>query len=350
MSANRNITRSLRGSQSEAGPPATVPGLVSETFRGVEVFDGERLLEGRYDVVVSDGRIVALDRPASEERSGLLCPGLIDAHVHLSFSSADAVVSGGVTGVLDLGRPASSAFAPHPPLRYAAAGPLLTAPGGYPTRSWGAGGYGLEIFDETTANEAVAALAAEGAAMIKVAVVPAELDAALVRAIVGAARVRNLPVAAHALDAASVRLAFEAGVTVLAHTPVELLPDDLVALLGRAGVAVVSTVRAFGGSVKTRSNLAALAAAGCPVVYGTDLGNAGIRPGADADELAILEHTLGSRDAALAAATSGAAALTGLPGGRIAPGATADLVLADGYDWASIARPREVWIEGKRIV
>jgi imidazolonepropionase-like amidohydrolase len=323
---------------------------VTESFRAVEVFDGERLLEGRYDVLISEGRIASVERTASEERSGVLLPGLIDAHVHLSFSTPDAVASGGVTGVLDLGEPLEYAFAPHPPLRYAAAGPLLTAPGGYPTRSWGAGGFGLEVADEAAAHEAVAALAAAGAAIIKVAVLPGELDPARIRAIVQVARVRGLRVAAHALDATSVRTAAEAGVDVLAHTPVERLPDDLTAALGRATMSVISTVRAFGGSGKTRANLASLAAAGCPIVYGTDLGNAGIAPGIDAEELAVLEAALGSRDAALGAATGDAATLTGLPGGRIVPGAPADVVLADRYDLDAIARPRGVWIEGARIV
>jgi imidazolonepropionase-like amidohydrolase len=322
---------------------------MTQIFEAVEVFDGERLLDGCYDVRVSDGRVSSVERTSAEERSGLLLPGLIDAHVHLSFSTADAVVAGGVTGVLDLGEPEAYAFAPHPPLRFAAAGPLLTAPGGYPTRSWGAGGFGLEIEDEAAAHEAVAMLAARGAAMIKAAVAPGELDAARIRAIVAAARVRGLRVAAHALDVASVRTATDAGADVLAHTPVERLPDDLTAALAQRDTTVISTVRAFGASVKTRENLAALAAAGCRIVYGTDLGNGGILPGADIEELAILEHILGSRDAGLASATSLAAAVTGLPGGRIAPGAPADLVLADGYDLSSIAKPRGVWIEGRQV-
>jgi imidazolonepropionase-like amidohydrolase len=145
-----------------------------------------------------------------------------------------------------------------------------------------------------------------------------------------------------------VRAAFAAGVDVLAHTPVEPLPDELIRSLGSAGVTVISTVRAFGDRASTRANLAALAAAGCPIVYGTDLGNDGIRPGIDTAELEILSEALGGRDAAVAAATSGAGALAGV-GGRIAVGKPADLIWrpADVSSLAELRRDLKVWVGGK---
>jgi len=326
-------------------------------FENVRLFDGERFLGGTRSVLVRHGTIEAIERSGIEPaeptrfRGGILLPGFVDAHVHLSFSEAPVVVRGGVTAVLDLGEPLDYAFSDHPPLRYRAAGPLITAPGGYPTRSWGANGYGLEVAGEREARDAVAMLFHRGAAMIKVAIEPnagPRLDDSMLQTVVEAAHARKLKVAAHALGVAPVRTAFGAGVDVLAHTPVEPLPDELVRALGSAGVTVISTVRAFGDRASTRANLAALAAAGCPVVYGTDLGNDGIRPGIDTAELEILTEALGGPDEAIAAATSGAGTLAGV-GGRIAVGKPADLIWrpADVASLAELRRDLKVWVGGK---
>jgi len=322
-------------------------------FAGAKVFDGERFAEGTRDVLVRDGRIEAVERsipaPAGVTRveGGVLFPGFVDTHVHLSFSNAEAVSRGGVTTVLDLGEPLPFAFAGHPPLRFHAAGPLLTAPGGYPTTSWGAGGYGLEVDGPAAVREAVAMLADRGATMIKLAIEPREgplLAADALKAATEAAHARGLKIAAHALTVDAVRAALEAGVDVLAHTPVETLPDDLIASLASRGITVMSTVRAFGARASTRANLAALAAAGCRVVYGTDLGNGGIRPGIDTEELEIISSALGDRTRALAAATGIAGAVAG-SGGRLAAGGLADLVWVPRFDsFADLRRGLRVWM------
>lgn len=311
-------------------------------FTGVRVFDGQRFLDGPLDVAVALGTILGVGNGLALTGStevttiedGWLFPGFVDAHVHLSMSDPWEVVEGGVTGVLDLGSTLPYAFAEHPPLRFAAAGPLITARRGYPTKSWGANGYGLEVDGTEQARDAVALLADGGAAIIKVAIEPREgpvLDRRTLEAVVIAAHGRGLKIAAHALDAGSVRLALDAGVDVLAHTPVERLPADLVAGLGAARIHVVSTVRAFGDGRVARENLAALASAGCVIAYGTDLGNGRIRPGVDPDELAILDEALGGRERALAAATSVSGTLAG-SAGRIVADAPADLVWVPRFD------------------
>jgi imidazolonepropionase-like amidohydrolase len=335
--------------------PAAVHVRSSEDllFESVRLFDGERFLDGPRWVLVNGGSVVGIERGSIARRGakrragGALLPGFVDAHVHLSFSSGREVFAGGVTAVLDLGEPLAYAFAFDAPVRFRAAGPLITAPGGYPTRSWGANGYGLEVASTADAREAVAMLADRGAALIKVAIEPDAgpvLDAEVLRAVVAVAHAKRLKVAAHALGLAAVRGALDAGVDVLAHTPVEPLPDDLVRAAGSRSVIVISTVRAFGGRDSTRANLAALAAAGCPVVYGTDLGNNGIRPGIDTQEIEILETALGGREQALRAATSGAGALAGV-GGRVAVGSPADLVWCPALDSAAdLRRNIEVWV------
>ena len=331
-------------------------------FSDVRVFDGDRFFDGTHDVRVEDGRVanVVLAKepldgsrvPAQERIGGVLFPGFVDAHVHLSFSDPIDVARGGVTTVLDFGAPSDYALAPHPPLRFRYAGTLLTVPGGYPTRSWGAGGYGTELSSAEQARDAVARWADAGASIIKVALEPSEgpmLSEDLVRVIVDTAHERDLRVGAHALEAGPVRIAVDCGVDLLAHTPTAKLDDELIEACGSRRMWVVSTVRAFGGSRRTKRNLGALHEAGCRVAYGTDLGNGAIRPGIDIDELDILAYITGGNEAALACACARAGDLVG-GGGRIAVGEPADLVWLPSFERLSdLAGSKEVYIDGKLV-
>jgi imidazolonepropionase-like amidohydrolase len=336
-------------------------------FSGVRVFDGDRFLDGARNVSVDGGLIVATDPAATRQpsftaprghrgtdvrRGGVLFPGFVDAHVHLSFSAPQDVARGGVTTVLDFGAPPDYARSPHPPLRFRFAGTLLTVPGGYPTRSWGADGYGTELTSADEARDAVERWADAGAAIIKVALEPREgptLDIDLLRAIVESAHARGLLVGAHALDADPVRLAVEAGADVLAHTPTAKLDDELIAACGSRRMWVVSTVRAFGGTRRTIRNLAALHEAGCRVTYGTDLGNGAIRPGIDVDELEILADVTGSVEGPLACACTHAGELAG-GGGRIGVGEPADLVWLPSFErLRDLGSRKDVFIDGKLV-
>ncbi len=333
---------------------AAVSSAEAILFKEVRVFDGERFADDPVDVAVLLGRIAAVEeslsitgRDVAMVEGGWLFPGFVDAHVHLSFSDAERVAAGGVSGVLDLGAPLPYAFASHPPLRFAASGPLLTARRGYPTTAWGSNGYGLEVDGPKQARDGVALLAASGVAIVKVAIEPAGgpmLDDETLHEVVAAAHERGLKVAAHALTTEAVGQALAAAVDVLAHTPIEPLPQDLVAALGTNGTTIISTVRAFGAQPATLANLASLAAAGCPIAYGTDLGNGDIRPGIDVFELEILHEALGDHARTLAAATSVAGALAGL-GGRIIVDGPADLLWVPRFeDFADLRRDARMWI------
>jgi len=305
---------------------------------------------------VADGRIAAVGPggtiPTESARihdGGVLLPGFVDAHVHLTMADPGAVARRGVTTVVDLGAPPQVAFLPAPPLRVRAAGPLITARGGYPTRSWGAAGYGMEIDDERGARESVAGLVDAGASIIKVAVEPAEppaLEPTLLRAVVDAAHARGVRVAAHALQRDAVRDAIDADVDILAHAPLRRLDDPLVKAIAARGTIVISTLRAFDASDDAVENLSQLARAGAPVAYGTDLGNGAIEPGIDAGEIGLLAKTLGSLDGALAAATARSGAVAGA-GGRIRPGDAADLLWVRALDNADdLNGDVAVWIGG----
>src|SRR5207253_4201168 len=118
-------------------------------------------------------------RPADEELQldGFLLPGYADRHVHIGLSDPVQVVHGGVTAARDLAWPAEDIF----PLAEAselpsfrgplirAAGPMLTAPGGYPQgQSWAPTGTALVVRGADDATKAVGQLADRGATAIKV--------------------------------------------------------------------------------------------------------------------------------------------------------------------------------------
>ena len=262
----------------------------------------------------------------------LLLPGFVDAHVHLALAGrlremARAELDGGIAAVLDLGAPESLLPLPLGPLRVRFAGPLLTAPGGYPTQSWGAAGYGLELDSPAAAQAAVQRLAKAGARFVKLAFdarYPV-LDAQVARIAADEAHRLGLAVAAHALDAEAVRRALEAGADVLAHAPVERLSDELVREIGARWI--ISTLRVFGGGEAALDNLRRLRAAGARVVYGTDLGNEGTVPGIDAGELSLLLQAGLTAREVIDSATSAAAELLGEPDlGHLRAGASACVI------------------------
>ena len=235
---------------------------------------------------------------------GFLMPAGADRHVHIGLGDPVAIVRGGVTAVRDLAWPVERIF----PLADAsempgfngpfirAVGPMLTAPGGYPTHaSWAPrghrprgrrprGGRGRRSAD----------LAARGAVAIKVSLNaeagPTPSDAVLA-AICDAAAEHDLPVTAHAQGAGQVARALGAGVGELAHTPWSERLDDATIAAAAARQRWVSTLDIHGFGRDTPElrcaldNLARFHRSGGEVVYGTDLGNGPIPSGVHVDEL-----------------------------------------------------------------
>ncbi|MCK6552366.1 amidohydrolase family protein, partial [Myxococcota bacterium] len=160
----------------------------------------------------------------------------------------------------------------------------------------------------------------------------------------------GLRVAVHALyDAAAARAA-RAGADLLAHTPVERMSDETIALW--ADRAVVSTLDAFGARPETIENLARLHAAGATVLYGTDLGNT-VADGIDLEELTRLEEAGLSRAEILDAATRVPSAWLGLDAlGAIEPGKAASFLVVErdpleGLD--VLVRPLAVYADGRVV-
>ena len=266
---------------------------------------------------------------------GFLMPGAADRHVHIGLADPGAVLLGGVTAVRDLAWPPDVIF----PLADAselptfngpvirAAGPMITAPGGYPTNDrWAPPGTGLQIRGAEDAATAVEALADRGAAAIKVSLNaeagPTPTDGELA-AIVQAAGERRLPVTAHVQGVGQAERALGAGVNEFAHCPWSERLSESVLVAAAKAVRIVSTldIWSFGqvtSELRTAAdNMARFRAAGGTVVYGTDLGNGAIPPGIDVREVLLLRETVGmTADEILQA-------LVATP---LEPGAPADLI------------------------
>jgi imidazolonepropionase-like amidohydrolase len=265
---------------------------------------------------------------------GVLLPAAADRHVHMGLSDPGAVLLGGVTAVRDLAWPSSEIF----PLADAsegpsfngplvrAAGPMLTAPAGYPTRaSWAPPGTGLEIRGPNEAAEAVAKLAALGAAHIKVSLNedagPTPTDDELL-AIVGAAHEFELLVTAHVQGRGQAERALGAGIDEIAHCPwTEKVPDPVIEGMAKS-MRMVSTldIHSYGDDTPeirvAIDNLFRFARAGGKVLYGTDLGNGPVPPGIDVREVMLLFQ----------AGLSPEAVLTAMMRAPIEAGAPADLI------------------------
>ncbi|WP_328387310.1 amidohydrolase family protein [Nocardia sp. NBC_00416] len=300
---------------------------------------GERTLAGPTAVGVRGSEIgwigPSRDAPSAVTRThvdGVLLPGLTDHHVHAAMIRPEQLLAAGVTTVLDLGwapdeiwplvdRARSDPALPH----IRAAGPFLTAPGGYPSRqSWAPPRVAIEVEDPVSAIRAVESLVARRPATIKVTLnseAGPVVDDATLNAVVGAARAHGIPVTAHTQGHGQTRRAYLAGVRVLAHTPwTEELDDSLVADLAR-DTTIVSTIDIHGWGEHTRDrrtalhNLRRFHSAGGTVRYGTDLGNGPLPIGVNIREIAALT------DAGL----SPVEILRAITGAPLRPGATADV-------------------------
>jgi imidazolonepropionase-like amidohydrolase len=327
----------------------------------------ERIVEDAR-VVCTDGSIsaagpsaeVTVDADEELRIDGFLIPAVADRHVHVELCDPASILRGGVTAVRDLAWPPERIFPladlsevpsfDGPLIR--ACGPMLTAPGGYPTRAaWAPEGTGRELAGVEDAMRAVRDLCDAGAVAVKVSLNaeegPTPTDAELL-AIVETARDRAIPVTVHAQGAGQVERALGAGVDELAHAPWIPLSDDAIRAAAGA-LRIVSTLDIHGHGTDTPQldaaldNLRRFAAAGGTVVYGTDLGNGSIPPGIHVRECALLLEAGLSVDQLLGAATR--APLT--------DGAPADLVVlaADPFETVgAFDAPRLVVRAGRVVV
>ncbi|MEO6599662.1 MAG: amidohydrolase family protein [Polyangiaceae bacterium] len=332
---------------SRDAPPSTARFIL----RGGSVFG-----VGKQNLLIDGGKIVAVgvaDDAAERvvDVSGrFIAPGFIDSHVHLAYypEGAPELASNGVVAVLDLAAPLESLKVDHAPLRVLNAGPMITAPRGYPLNSWGAGGYGLAVATPTAGADAVEALIKAGVSAVKVPLTSAPtLDDATVKAVVGAAHAHGLKVYTHALEDENAARAAADGVDVLAHTPTEALSEaTLAAWQSRT---VISTLSAFGGGTAAVQNLKALRQRGTRVLYGTDFGNTRLTT-IQGPEIALLSAAGLDGSSIVRAGTSVPAQFLGLTDlGSLEVGKRASfLVLAadPALDPQTLSQPVAVYVDG----
>jgi len=235
---------------------------------------------------------------------GFVMPGVVDRHVHIALSDPAAVLRGGVTAVRDLAWPpriihpiaeASEGVPFQGPL-IRAVGPMITCPGGYPTRAaWAPSGTGVEVDGPDEAVGAVGdVLGASSASVVKVAMNsdagPVLADDELV-AVCDAAHAAGAIVTAHVQGVGQAERAVRAGVDEFAHCPwSERLPDGLIVAMARR-TRIVSTLDIHSYGRESRElhvaleNLRRFLEAGGRVAYGTDLGNGPIPAGIHVGEV-----------------------------------------------------------------
>lgn len=351
--------------------------MTSSALRGVRVYRDGRF--GDPEDIVLDGEFIGTDaaRALDAESGGYLIPGLIDCHVHVVDAGTLATfAANGVTTVLDMANPSSLTGAlrglPHvADLR--AAGPAATHPESAHAQRMHAGPVVL-VAGPADAGPWVAARVDEGADYIKIVIDLPGFDQETVNAFVAAAHAQGRKVVAHASRADAVTMAQRAGVDVLTHAPLDRAISDEQALeLVAAGAIVVPTLAMMEGLVEgmkragipgpvyepARASVAALHAAGMPILAGTDANAVPASPSSPAfgeslhHELELLVEAGLSTAEALDAATSLAADHFDLGDrGRVQPGLRADLVLLQNNPLADISATRSiraVWVAGSRI-
>lgn len=384
----------------------------------VRVFDGERVLPRATVVIDGDriaGVGVDLAVPPGAGRvdgaGRTLLPGLIDAHTHASGDALERALRFGVTTELDMfADPAFAAKAraeqtkDHVTTRadLRSAGILVTAPGGHGTE------FGMPIPTLDGAADAQAfvdARIAEGSDYIKIVrdngriygLTWPTLDDDELAAVVSAAHWRQKMAVVHIGSQADAVAAIRAGADGLVHLFEDSAPaPDFAALAASHHAFVIPTLtvlesvsgRATGASLAadprvapwlsesevqalgagfplpSRSRglalahanaaVAALKAAGVPLLAGTDAPNPGTTHGASLHrELELLVAAGLTPVEALTAATWTPARVFGLRDrGRIAPGLRADLLLVAGDPTRDITETRAivaVWRNGTAV-
>jgi imidazolonepropionase-like amidohydrolase len=326
--------------------------------------------DGTITDVGEAGAVAVPDEIDIVDAAGLtLLPGFIDAHVHIALAEPRSVVAGGVTCVRDLGWSPDEIFelarASRSPSfngpTIFAAGAMLTAPGGYPVRAaWAVAGTGAEVGAPSEAKDIVGDMVQRRASVIKIALNP-PVGPALPRetlgAIVDAAHAAGLNVTAHVYGVRELEKALDAGVDELAHMVMgtEPIPPPMIGRMVEQQMTVVPTLAIRTGDELDVAvdNLDRFVAAGGRVVYGTDLGNAGPRPGIDPGEISHMASAGMSARAIVASATTGAAKWLGLHDlGVLEPGRRADIIAVRGdplEDLAALNSVEMVFRNGRRL-
>jgi imidazolonepropionase-like amidohydrolase len=364
---------------------------INELPPGATIVHHGTLIDGRGGdpipaglIAFQDGSIIAVGPESAFQiaaeaqlinaQGGTILPGVIDAHNHILENSGslqsnlDQWLQSGVTSMRDLGSRYGTADSPS--LRISAiqerlaglgsraptvliAGPIITAPGGYPSATFPVGA--LEVDGVAAARQAAQSLIDQGADVIKIAVEsgsPADpmptLSLAQVQAITSTAHEQGLRVTAHVNHVQDAQLAVEGGVDELAHSiPFGHLPDELIEQMAAQKIAILPTLLALDRSLSRldfseqqwqrlveqwQDNLIRFVAAGGQIALGSDYGVQGVPAGMPVDEMALMVDFGLTPMQVIQASTSSAAAMLGMKEqlGTLEVGKQADIIVVDG--------------------
>jgi imidazolonepropionase-like amidohydrolase len=354
-------------------------------------------------VAIQGDRIVAVGQakdftfPAEtrviDASGGTIMPGVINAHVHAGHGATTRrylFLLDGVTAVCDMGvrLAAMGQFEQEetrlgPAARGFKAGPIITAPGGYPGPYWGFFlNYEIQGADE--AQDAVADLHARGADYIKLALepgLPGLVDEGLpvleleeLRSVVEAAHAHGLLARVHVTQSSMLDIALESDVDVIEHVPMPSYSADVLEgifsepgsprlplayeeQLNRMidqGIVLVPTLDVIIGDsyqrddidTETRALILGVLGvvryfyeAGGVVALGNDYGNPGVKSGMPLREMELLLAAGLTPMDVIEAATRHAAYVCGHGDelGTLASGRLADLIVVDADPLEDIA-------------
>jgi imidazolonepropionase-like amidohydrolase len=245
---------------------------------------------------------------------------------------------------------------------------MVTAPGGYPISVPRYRDVGQEVSGVDAARALVNQLADGGARVIKLGLDKGYysdegwplLSVEEVRAITETAHARGLLVTAHVTSVDEVRLAIDGGVDDLAHAPLELLPEDMIAEMLGKGITMVTTASVWGdraAGARAAANAKRYMDGGGVVALATDFGCCGQAPGIQT-LLAEMQFLIGlggfTPMQVLVAATRNGPVISGLGDevGTIEAGKLADLIIVEGNplsDLQALTSVRLV-VQGGRVV
>lgn len=337
-------------------------------LKAVRVFDGSSL-QTDAAVLIANQKVVAIGPIKSQRARGArvidlgdatILPGFIELHAHTAVQNLpqDVVLRHGITTVRDVGGPLLAPTGGDGNLRLVTAGPIITAPGGYPIPVFGHGrhaGHGdlaapVETADQ--ARELVRHLVAGGANVIKIALEPGGEEGApwttghpastpppwpvlseeIVSAVVEEAHGLGKKVATHVGENQGVALALATGVDEWVHVPCMEISDELLSQAVTQGVKIVTTIDTLSHCPGIHSNTMRLARLGASFLYGAEIAHTEIPWGIDARELQLMMHLTGMTPLDLfRTATAKAGEHLGLaPLGTLVPGAPADVIAVRG--------------------
>ena len=352
-----------------SSPPKTV-------ITNVRVFDGTKLTEPTE--IIIDGDKIGSDRTNAVEidgGGGVLLPGLIDTHVHISkLENLHQLAKHGITTALDMGAwPPSfvdSIRNQSGVTDIRSAGTPLTAPGSSHSRIPSMPADAM-VADATQAAQWVQRRVAEGSDYIKlVADTPGPDQATLNAAALEAKRLGKLSIA-HQAAYEPFQMAQKAKVDVITHVPMDkaITHEDAEILL-REGCVCSPTLSMMEGVAKlgrpgcsydySEESVRNLHKANVPILAGTDAND---HPGTPAQiehgsslhhELELLVRAGLSNVEALRSATCLAAKHFGLADrGVVADGYRADLLLIVGDPLTAVVATKNiqrVWCAGIEVM